>query len=257
MPNRDTTPLGAPCWIDLFSTDTDRSRAFYGALFGWTAEVGGPEFGGYITFSKDGRRVAGCMTNDGQSGMPDVWSLYLCTDDAEITAKAGEAHGGSTIVPPMQVADLGTMALLIDSGQAAVGLWQPGSHSGFGVVDEPGAPAWFELHTRDYDAAVGYYRDVFAWDAHVMSDVPEFRYTTLGEGDTMAAGIMDASGFLPEGVPSSWMIYFGVADADATGASIVELGGAVVTPPEDTPYGRLATATDSTGAMFRLVQPHT
>ena len=52
-----------------------------------------------------------------------------------------------------------------------------------GVLAEPGAPAWFELHTRDYDTSVQFYKDVFGWDAKTMSDTPDFRYTTLGEGD--------------------------------------------------------------------------
>ena len=34
MPLRDTAPLGAPCWIDLFTSDPDTSRAFYRDLFG-------------------------------------------------------------------------------------------------------------------------------------------------------------------------------------------------------------------------------
>ena len=39
-----------------------------------------------------------------------------------------------------------------------------------------------------------------------------------------------------------------------TAARIVELGGAIVSPPEDTPYGRLATATDPVGVQFKLAQ---
>ena len=38
-------------------------------------------------------------------------------------------------------------------------------------------------------------------------------------------------------------------------ARAVELGGAVVQPAEETPYGRLATLTDATGATFKLVEP--
>ena len=71
-----------------------RARAFYGELFGWKAEDPGPDYGGYINFVKDGAPVAGCMTNDGQSGMPDVWSVYLATDDASATVDAAAAHGG-------------------------------------------------------------------------------------------------------------------------------------------------------------------
>ena len=61
MPKRDSAPIGAPCWVDLFTSDPDKSRAFYGELFGWTAEDAGEEYGGYINFSKDGVPVAGCM----------------------------------------------------------------------------------------------------------------------------------------------------------------------------------------------------
>ena len=66
---------------------------------------------------------------------------------------------------------------------------------------------------------------------------------------------MDANGFLPDGVPAHWSVYFGSDDADATLARISELGGSVVRPAEDTPYGRLAQAADPTGALFKLVQP--
>ena len=98
MPKRDAAPIGAPCWVDLFTSDPDKSRAFYGELFGWTAEDPGEEYGGYINFLKDGVPVAGCMRNDGQSGTPDVWSVYLATDDAEATVDAAAANGGQVIV---------------------------------------------------------------------------------------------------------------------------------------------------------------
>ncbi len=253
MPIRDSAPTGAPCWVDLFTSDTNRARSFYGELFGWTAEQAGEEFGGYINFSKDGHMVAGCMGNDGSSGMPDLWSVYLATDDAEATIAAATGHGGQVIVPAMPVGELGSMAVMIDAGGAAIGTWQPGLHKGFGVLGEPGTPNWFELHTSNYDAAVQFYRDVFGWDTHVMSDESGFRYTTLGDGDDALAGIMDAAAFLPDGVPSHWQIYFGVADTDAALARVVELGGTVVQPAEDSPYGRLAQAADPTGALFKLV----
>jgi predicted enzyme related to lactoylglutathione lyase len=82
------------------------------------------------------------------------------------------------------------------------------------------------------------------------------RYTVQIEGDEMLAGIMDATAFLPEGVPAHWSVYFGVDDADAALAKVVDLGGAIVEPAEDTPYGRLATAVDPTGARFKLVAPN-
>ena len=75
------------------------------------------------------------------------------------------------------------------------------------------------------------------------------------QGETQAAGIMDASSFLPDGVPAHWSIYWAVEDTDATLAKAVELGGSIVLPAEDTPYGRLAQAADPTGALFKLLGP--
>ena len=64
---------------------------------------------------------------------------------------------------------------------------------------------------------------------------------------------MDATNF-PDDAPLGWSIYFGVNDADTTLAAIESKGGAIVDPAEDTPYGRLATATDPTRARFKVVQ---
>ena len=253
MPKRDAAPIGAPCWIDLFTSDPEKSRAFYGELMGWTAEEPNEEFGGYFNFTKGDALIAGAMRNDGTDGVPDHWNVYLAVDNAEATVESATAHGGTVIVPAMAVADLGTMAMVTDPGGAAIGMWKPGTHKGMGLIAEPGAPAWFELHTRDYDASVQFYKDVFAWDAHTMSDTAEFRYTTLGEGESAMAGIMDSSAFLPEGVPAHWAVYLRVADTDATVKTAVEIGGALIMPAEDTPYGRVAMLSDPTGGHFRVV----
>lgn len=248
-----TLVLGAPCWIDLFSSDTEKAKEFYGQLLGWKAEAPEEGFGGYFVFSKDGKVVAGCMANDGAQGYPDAWTTYLTTDDVQRTAAAAAAAGGHVHLAPMDVADNGKMAILGDPGQAGIGVWQPGTQQGFAIRNEVGAAAWFELHTREYERSVAFYRDVFGWDTHEMSDTPEFRYTTLGEGEGQLAGIMDASAYLPEGSSAYWSIYFEVVDTDAALEKIVALGGSVIEPAEDTPYGRLATAADPTGTRFKLL----
>jgi len=238
------------------TSDTDRSREFYCELFGWAAEEPAEEFGGYFNFTKDGVLVAGCMASQAGAGAPDIWSVYLATDDAGKTVEAAAANGGQIHVQAMAVADLGTMAVVGDPGGATIGVWQPGQHRGFGIFGEAGTPSWFELQTRDYESAVAFYRNVFRWDTHVVSDTPEFRYATLAHDDAWLAGIVDATDFLPEGVAAHWSVYFGVEDADAALARIGDLGGSTLRPAEDTPYGRLATAVDPTGAQFKLVAPN-
>jgi uncharacterized protein len=252
MPTRDSAPTGAPCWIDVFSADTETTRAFYSDLFGWEALEQSPDFGGYWMWTRDGVPVAGGMGAQPGQPVPQTWSVYLAVDDVAKTVEVAGAAGAQVIAAPVDVADLGAMAVLLDPTGASVGLWQAKEFSGFTVLGEPGTPTWFELLTRDYDRAVTFYRDVVAWDAHTMSDTPEFRYTTLGEGGGALAGIMDATTFLGEAGPY-WGTYFSVEDTDATLARVAELGGRTVLEAHDTPYGRLATAADPTGTRFNVM----
>lgn len=252
MPAAAPAPSGAPCWIDLYSCDPNRSTQFYGALLGWTADEPSAEHGGYVNFRKDGALIAGMMRNDGSAGQPDSWTTYLSVPDAKATTEAVLAAGGHVHVEPMQVADLGTMAVVADPAGAAVGLWQPGAHEGFGRTMEAGAPCWFELHTRDYPGSLEFYRAALGWETRTLSDDANFRYAQMVSGEGEYAGVLDA-GFLPAGVASNWQVYLGVTDVDAALVQAVELGGTVLQPAEDSPYGRLAQLADPTGASFKLV----
>lgn len=255
MPTPDIQS-GDPCWIDLMTSDAEKAKSFYGELFGWTFETGDQEmYGGYISAAKNGKSVAGIMPKqEDQAGMPDAWSTYLAAEDAAATATAVAEHGGQVIMEPMDVPEQGQMAFFADPAGAAFGVWQRREHQGFQIAAEPGAPVWHELHAKDYPAAVKFYQDVFGWDTDVMSDAPDFRYTTLGAGDAARAGIIDASLFLPEQVPSHWQVYFGVEDTDAAVNKAVSMGASVLEAAQDSPFGRVATLADPTGATFKMIE---
>ena len=154
------------------------------------------------------------MKNDGTMGAPDLWTIYLASSDADATVAAVQTSGGQTVVPVEAVGDLGRFAVVADPGGAGVGVWEGRSHSGFEVIGESGAPIWFELHTREYDASLAFYRDAFGWVLFTAVDTPEFRYTTHSGPDKQYAGVIDASQWRPEGSPAEWFVYFGVDDAD-------------------------------------------
>ena len=46
-----------------------------------------------------------------------------------------------------------------------------------------------------------------------------------------------------------------MTDTDAAAAKVTELGGRVVQPPSDTPYGRIGVVADSDGAVFSVITP--
>jgi predicted enzyme related to lactoylglutathione lyase len=55
-------------------------------------------------------------------------------------------------------------------------------------------------------------------------------------------------------MPSTWGIYFVVADCDAVAAKVKELGGKVQFGPFDAPgVGRIAIVTDPQGAGFSVI----
>lgn len=254
MTRRGDAPLGAPVWIELSTSDMPASQAFYTGLFGWEVEPSNPDFGGYTNFLLDGGRIAGSMHKPDEQPGPDSWFVYLASSDCAATVASAETAGAEVLVPAMPVLDLGTMAFLMAPDGSVVGVWQPGSHRGFSHIDEPGAPAWFELHTLDYDNSLAFYSSVFGWTTDVMMDTPEFRYARLVDGEALLAGILDATPHMAPEFPSHWEIYFETTDMEVSSAKVLELGGQVLMPPHESPFGRLGLFVDCTGAMFKLVE---
>lgn len=254
MPVLTDHRVGEPCWVDLMSSDVAGSRDFYSSLFGWTAATAGEEYGGYVTFSKDGHTVAGLSGPMGGEAT-NAWLTYLKVDDADAAVQSATDHGAQVLAPAMTVGDQGRMAVIADPSSAAIGLWQSLAHPGYGLAGEVGSVVWTELNSRDYDAAVKFYSDVFGWHPEVLSDTPDFRYVTFGPGGGpggMVGGVYDADASLPQGVPSHWQIYFGIDDVDAGVARAGELGGTVLREPWDSEFGRFAQVTDPAGAAFLL-----
>jgi predicted enzyme related to lactoylglutathione lyase len=59
-------------------------------------------------------------------------------------------------------------------------------------------------------------------------------------------------------IPPNWMVYFAVADCDATLQKATELGGRVLAPADDIPdIGRFAILMDPTNAAFAIIKPVT
>ena len=81
------------------------------------------------------------------------------------TAAAVKEAGGNVIAEPMDVMDLGRMAIFADPAGAVFGVWQPGSFPGAGLVNEPVSISWNELETRDPDGAKEFYGAVLGWTA--------------------------------------------------------------------------------------------
>jgi hypothetical protein len=247
--------FGAPCWTDLSTSDLPRAVEFYSDLFGWTATDTGPEFGHYTNMSKDGALVAAISPKmDPTQASPDMWNIYFAVQDVREATQKVVAAGGQPLFDPMDIGDAGSMTMFLDPVGAAVGLWQPGTHRGFQRYQEPGAPCWFELLTRDLDGSAAFYRDLFGVDISEMDTGPGGPpYRTLDVDGTAYAGIADITGRLPDTVPNYWSTYFVVENIDSAVHLIQARGGMVITPPVDSPRGRWATVADPMNAVFVIL----
>jgi len=252
MVTRDTAwPAGTPCWVDLGVDDIAQAKAFYGGLFGWDIQDGPPEAGGYAMCLLNGRPAAGIGPKMGPAEAPPTWTTYLASDDADDTAARIKAAGGMVLMEPFDVMDAGRMAVAADPGGAVFGVWQGRMHTGIGVANEPGSLTWNENMSRNFDGNKAFYHAVFGYTFGDLS-TEGFRYATLDLGGRPVGGIGELGPDFPAEVQPNWAAYFAVADTDAAAGRVGELGGIVVRPAWDTPYGRMAVLSDGQGAMFSV-----
>ncbi len=241
MTDKTSCLPGEPIWADLASPDPPRSAAFYGALLGWTATPPQPELGGYASFLLRGHKVAGLMPLMAADQAP-TWTSYLCSDDADKTAALVEQAGGTTLAGPMDVADLGRMAVFADPAGAVFGVWQPGTHTGAELAAEDGTQTWLELTADKPADAPGFYGAVFGWAVAGTDNYVEF--TLSG---TSVAGCTDLSQ-----CTVGWLPYFEVADPGEKAEQVQSLGGSVVLPLTSFDGGSCAIVRDPDGATFGL-----
>jgi hypothetical protein len=237
--------------VDLASPDLAASAAFYSPLFGWDAVDQGPEAGHYHQMEKGGVPVAGAGPIM-MEGQPPAWTTYVSVTDADASIAKVKAAGGMVFVEPMDVLDVGRMAVFADPSGAAAAVWQPRRHVGAGLVNEPGALAWNELSTRDVPAATAFYSSVFGWEAET-ADMGGMDYTTWKLEGQDIGGMMAMPAEVPAEVPSYWLAYFGTADCDATVAEATAGGATLMAGPVDIPPGRFAVLADPFGAAFGVI----
>ncbi|MEU6575517.1 VOC family protein [Streptomyces sp. NPDC046805] len=252
---------GVLCWADAQLPDVEAGKRFYGELFGWTFG-GSDESGGYaesggrggsderdagpVTYgtsvwaSKDGAPVA-ALSRKTDGRMPTVWTVYFATPDAEALSRRILAGGGQVVTAPLPVGGLGTGALVADPEGAVFGLWQAGSHPGFGRLHEAGTFVWAQLYTRDTETADRFYGGLFHDALFGPSAVPDF-------------GRAPVTDVFPAEMPPHFLVHFRVDDCDAAVEAVRRLGGRVLTPAFRTSYGRVAIVTDNQGASFALLQ---
>jgi uncharacterized protein len=245
-------PDGTPCWVDLGTNDIPKAIAFYTSQFGWHAEPGPAEMGGYSVATFGGRNVAGIGPIMGPAGTPSTWTTYFASADADAAAGRITAAGGQLLAEPMDVMEQGRLVVAMDVTGAAFGIWQARDHTGVQIANVPGAFTWSEHMSQDFEGAKAFYAAVFGYEYGDMSS-DGFSYATMLINGQQVVGGMGAFPAEAAGHPAQWNVYFGTTDTDKSVAAATGNGGRVLRPAADSPYGRVAVVSDADGAAFSLI----
>ncbi len=272
MPDRNGYIPGVPCWVDTNQPDPQAAVRFYAGLFGWQMEDGMPEESGahYFIGRIRGGDVAAISSVPEGAPPSATWNTYIWVEDADITAKMAVEAGGAVLAEPFDVMEAGRMAVLADTEGAVFCIWQPKEHRGATVVNEHGSLNFNGLACRDVAAAERFYGAVFGWEHLPLASGP--MWALPGYGDHLEAstpglreqmaGMGAPEGFvdvvaqllpIPEGdteMQPHWSVTFAIDDIDATAATAVQLGGAILDGPHDAPWVRMAVIEDPQGARF-------
>jgi predicted enzyme related to lactoylglutathione lyase len=120
----------------------------------------------------------------------------------------------------------------------------------------PGSFCWFELATRDQDAAKAFYGRLFGW-TYWDNPLPHGVYTIfqLDGLDVGACWSLAAMGPDKAHIPPHWMPFIASEDASATCEKALAAGGKVEMGAFDVmEHGRMAVLADPSGAFFSVWQ---
>lgn len=248
MTDTHYTP-GRFVWHEVATPDIEGTKKFYGALFGWSFnEVPMPD-GAYTMIMNGEAPVGGVfdikkLPND---MVPPHWMGYVSVPNVDEAVAAAKSVGGTIGVEPMDIPNVGRMAVIGD-GQHAYTTAFKSAQGDPPVVEQPGAGTfcWETLNTADIDAAKAFYPKVYGWqvgDFHGM--------TTFQVGDK---GIADAQKTQGE-MPSHWLSFVVVPDLAAARNTVGEQGGKVIVEEIPIPdVGKIAIVSDNVGAFVGLFE---
>ena len=112
---------GVFCWSELITTDVPAAKEFYSKLFGWTMELAPMEGMEYTLVKVGDTEVGGIMATPPEAqGMPPMWGVYVTVDDVDATAKLVEELGGTILMPPMDIQNVGRFCVIQDPQGAVI-----------------------------------------------------------------------------------------------------------------------------------------
>jgi len=117
---------GALCWTELATRDATAAKKFYTSLFGWKEKTSSDAGMTYTEFSVGETPGAGMMQMDERmAGVPPHWMPYFQVTDCDTSAAKAKELGGTSIVPPQDIPNVGRFSVIRDPQGAVFAIFKP------------------------------------------------------------------------------------------------------------------------------------
>jgi uncharacterized protein len=111
--------------VELATTDLDKAKSFYRSLFSWQLQDVDMGSGMSYTMVGVGEGTGGGMMKHPVPGAPSAWLAYVLVEDVRTATAKAKSLGATIMRDVTEVADYGTMSIIVDPTGATLGLWQP------------------------------------------------------------------------------------------------------------------------------------
>lgn len=116
---------GTLVWNELLSSNAGAIQDFYAKLFGWGIQLHDMGPVKYTVYTRGEVPAAGMMQMTADMGpMPSNWLPYFGSDDVDATAAKTRELGGSVMMPPGDVPNIGRFTVLQDPQGAVFGIFK-------------------------------------------------------------------------------------------------------------------------------------
>jgi predicted enzyme related to lactoylglutathione lyase len=245
-------------WHDLMTPDPAAAKAFYTAVTGWgtlTWEGSNPP---YEMWTAGETPIGGSMRLPAEAvagGAQPHWLAYVTVPDVDATVARAKELGAKVMREPMDIPKVGRFAVIADPQGALIAPYKPEN-----AQPEPeGMPpvgdfSWHELATTDYEAAFGFYSELFGWEKTSAMDMgPAGVYQMYGRNGQTLGGMYNKPAEMAG--PPAWLHYTRVEDIHKAAEAINTHGGKVINGPMEVPGGdQIVMGIDPQGGPFAVHQ---
>ncbi len=245
-------------WFELNTDDPEAAAKFYTELLGWkveSKEMGPTKYSAIINGTKELGMIQALSEEAKQKKTTPSWLGYISVASVDGAVAAATAGGATVMLPAMDMPGVGRFALVTDPWGASFGLVTSSDGDGVDAVPATGDFVWMEHLAKDEKKAVEaqtFYASVAGYESKTM------KVGKMDYGIGASAGI-DRVGFAKAGKgpwAGKFILYFVVADVDATVKLATKLKGKVLSKAQEVPgVGRFAMLADPQGAIFSVMAP--